>query len=353
MNSTCVGGNQTSLNSTCVEVNVKSLPSYWGPRNIFVNVLAAVIIIFNILLIYIILGSKTLRNQRFNLIMISLALTDCLCGVVIPFNTLRFKRWELGYPMCHIITSLVVILCSSSIYNFIGVNIDRLIAIKDPANYRNDHSRTNVKRGILLCWILSLLPAVPMWIPAFDTRTSVDDGSMTTCSFPYDSVEWVWWAAATAFIIPTIIILITWCLIIHHFVKNPLMGNSGKAQKYHRKISLIMGIITGAFLICWWPYAIIFMLNDNAKYKIVLGNVVVLAYSNSLINPVIYMVINKHVREAVWNLITFKGVNNVRDIDIELDSDGAGKRFFQTVRRMTSTSSAKIGKLGKSGSSDK
>ena len=53
-----------------------------------------------------------------------------------------------------------------------------------------------------------------------------------------------------------------------------------KAQKYHRKISLIMGIITGAFLICWWPYAIIFMLNDNAKYKIVLGNVVVLAYSN-------------------------------------------------------------------------
>ena len=63
MNSTCVGGNQTSLNSTCVEVNVKSLPSYWGPRNIFVNVLAAVIIIFNILLIYIILGSKTLRNQ--------------------------------------------------------------------------------------------------------------------------------------------------------------------------------------------------------------------------------------------------------------------------------------------------
>ena len=109
----------------------------------------------------------------------------------------------MGKPMCHIITSLVVILCSSSIYNFIGVNIDRffvsflalfdldnprLMAIKDPANYRNQ-SRTVVKKGILLCWILSLLPAVPMWIPAFDTRTSIDDGSLSTCSFPYDSVS--------------------------------------------------------------------------------------------------------------------------------------------------------------------
>merc|ERR1712126_138855 len=157
MNSTCSEANVSGLqNSTCGGGSVRSdPPSYWTTRNIFVNVLATIIIVFNVLLIYIILGSKTLRNQRFNLIMISLALTDCMGGIVIPFNTLRFKRWEMGKPMCHIITSLVVILCSSSIYNFIGVNIDRLMAIKDPANYRNQ-SRTVVKKGILLCWILSL-----------------------------------------------------------------------------------------------------------------------------------------------------------------------------------------------------
>ena len=59
--------------------------------------------------------------------MISLAVTDLLCGIVIPFNTLRFKRlastthcihvlyispfrWTLGRFMCQFITSAVVIL---------------------------------------------------------------------------------------------------------------------------------------------------------------------------------------------------------------------------------------------------
>ena len=50
--------------------------------------------------------------------------------------------------------------------------------------------------------------------------------------------------------------------------------------------------MSAAFLICWWPYAIIFMLGrlvlrtDHGK---LLGNVVVPAYLNSLINPILVM----------------------------------------------------------------
>ena len=85
--------------------------------------------------------------------MVSLACTDLGCGIVIPFNTLRVCRWglggemwhlvtrdtwllvtrdtcpvcrwELGREMCYTITSLVVILLSASVYNFVCVNIDR------------------------------------------------------------------------------------------------------------------------------------------------------------------------------------------------------------------------------------
>ena len=66
MNLTCVETNVTSLqNSTCFGASsvTSDPPSCWTTRNIFVNVLATIIIVFNILLIYIILGSKTLRNQ--------------------------------------------------------------------------------------------------------------------------------------------------------------------------------------------------------------------------------------------------------------------------------------------------
>ena len=34
-------------------------------------------------------------------------------------------RWGLGREMCYTVTSLVVILLSASVYNFVCVNIDR------------------------------------------------------------------------------------------------------------------------------------------------------------------------------------------------------------------------------------
>ena len=43
--------------------------------------------------------------------------------------------------------------------------------------------------GIFLCWLLSLLPAVPMMLPWSDTRTINNDGSGCLCDFPYKSVS--------------------------------------------------------------------------------------------------------------------------------------------------------------------
>lgn len=74
-----------------------------------------------------------------------------------------------------------------------------------------------------------------------------------------------------------------------------------------------MGIITSAFLICWWPYAILFMMKGSGKEikGIWIWNVVVLAYFNSLINPVLYIVINKDVRQSVVNLFTCKNIEKI------------------------------------------
>ena len=83
---------------------------YWSWRNTTVNILAVLIVFCNSLLIYVIRSSNTLRKQvhlqklwklckyhnpfpqRFNLVMTSLACTDLLCGILIPFNTLRVCR---------------------------------------------------------------------------------------------------------------------------------------------------------------------------------------------------------------------------------------------------------------------
>ena len=60
-------------------------------------------------------------------------------------------RWQYGELLCDLVTSMVVITMSSSVYNYLGVNIDRVLAIKYPLEYfvgrRWWARRNNVKVG--------------------------------------------------------------------------------------------------------------------------------------------------------------------------------------------------------------
>ena len=49
--------------------------------------------------------------------------------------------------MCSAVTSLVVILMSASVYNFVLVNLDRLLVFKLPFQQQADSSRKNIKIG--------------------------------------------------------------------------------------------------------------------------------------------------------------------------------------------------------------
>merc|ERR1712062_310319 len=71
-----------------------------------------------------------------------------------------------------------------------------------------------------------------------------------------------------------------------------------------------MGTITLAFLLCWWPYAVIFVrgtLMEGEEEKKTTGrllyNMVIPAYLNSLINPLLYIALKEDVRDTLKNLI--------------------------------------------------
>ena len=52
-------------------------------------------------------------------------------------------------------------------------------------------------------------------------------------------------------------------------------------------------------MLCWWPYAIILMVERENKR--LLDDMILLPYLNSLINPCLYMIINRDVRTALKN----------------------------------------------------
>ena len=94
--------------------------------------------------------------------------------------------------MCHLMTTLEVVLLCASINNFVLVNLDRLLSLKFPLTY-NNKSQTSfkiIKIGIAISCLASFLPALPMWIPSvYSTKGNETDGSGLICAFPYQSVS--------------------------------------------------------------------------------------------------------------------------------------------------------------------
>jgi 5-hydroxytryptamine receptor 7 len=116
-----------------------------------------------------------------NILIVSLAVSDILVGLIImplamgiltfhfnPINLSSFilvpeiaNRWILGSIMCDIWTSTDVLLCSSSILNFLVISIDRYFIIKHPFKYAPMRTVKLLSLMITGVWILSALVSLP------------------------------------------------------------------------------------------------------------------------------------------------------------------------------------------------
>ena len=74
-----------------------------------------------------------------------------------------------------------------------------------------------------------------------------------------------------------------------------------------KKITMMMGVITAVFLLSVSPYFFFFMSSQDQEQKeTTLPTIVIVMYLNSLINPLLYIVINSNIRQATVHLLTCK-----------------------------------------------
>lgn len=80
-----------------------------------------------------------------------------------------------------------------------------------------------------------------------------------------------------------------------------------------RKATKTLGIILGAFIICWLPFFVVTLVmgicEDCWSHPVLFDVFTWLGYLNSLINPVIYTVFNDEFKQAFHKLIKFKRCN--------------------------------------------
>lgn len=145
-----------------------SYPSYdgaliWGITDLFIVIFT---LAGNILTVCAIRLSKKLSAVMSNHFIFSLALSDIMVALFMPYHYAFYVMDELGSnkKTCILRFTLICLACSCSIYNLLAIAFDRYVAIVHPLHYTRYMTNRTVYTIIFIGWVVSVsLATVPIY----------------------------------------------------------------------------------------------------------------------------------------------------------------------------------------------
>ncbi|KAG7492768.1 hypothetical protein MATL_G00017750 [Megalops atlanticus] len=305
----------------------------------------------NLLVVISVCFVKKLR-QPSNYLIVSLAVADLSVALaVMPFvsiTDLIGGQWIFGQLFCNVFIAMDVMCCTASIMTLCVISIDRYLGITKPLTYPVRQSGRCMAKIVLSVWLLSASITLP---PLFGWAQNLNDGKVCLISQDFG---YTIYSTAVAFYIPMSVMLIMYYRIYRaaqvSAAKHTIAGfpradedesvdcvtaamklqkeveecaNFSRLLKSDRKnISIFkreqkaattLGIVVGAFSVCWLPF---FILSTARPFICgvqcscipfwVERTLLWLGYANSLINPFIYAFFNRDLRTTYRNLLRCK-----------------------------------------------
>ncbi|KAI7804823.1 5-hydroxytryptamine receptor 1B [Triplophysa rosa] len=326
------------------------------------GVLTLATILSNAFVIATISQSRKLQTPA-NFLIASLAVTDLLVSVlVMPICALYTvtREWTLGQIICDIWLSSDITCCTASILHLCVIALDRYWAITDAVEYAKKRTQARAAGMVATAWII----AISISLPPFFWR-QVKAGELTTCTVNTDHIFYTVYSTFGAFYIPTLLLIALYGRIYVEARKRILKQSPKKAGKRltsahlitnspasvastsplhcgrqdlcsdtgsmnsdnqirvtvsdsllekkrisaarERKATKTLGIILGAYIVCWLPFfifALLVPLCPSCGFSPELFDFFTwLGYLNSLINPIIYTMSNDDFKKAFHKLI--------------------------------------------------
>uniref|UniRef100_A0A671Q7Q7 5-hydroxytryptamine receptor 7 n=1 Tax=Sinocyclocheilus anshuiensis TaxID=1608454 RepID=A0A671Q7Q7_9TELE len=275
----------------------------------------------NLLVVISVCFVKKLK-QPSNYLIVSLAVADLSVAVVVmPFvsiTDLIGGQWIFGRVFCNVFIAMDVMCCTASIMTLCVISIDRYLGITKPLTYPVRQSGKCMAKIVLFVWLLSASITLP---PLFGWAQNVNDDNVCLIS---QDLGYTIYSTAVAFYIPMSVMLIMYYRIYRvakvSAAKHTIAGfpkaedeesmNCVTAVLKEQKAAATLGIVVGAFTVCWLPF---FLLSTARPFICgvqcscvplwVERTLLWLGYANSLINPFIYAFFNRDLRTTYHNLI--------------------------------------------------
>ncbi|XP_038629881.1 5-hydroxytryptamine receptor 7 [Scyliorhinus canicula] len=306
---------------------------------------------------------KKLR-QPSNYLIVSLALADLSVALaVMPFvivTDLIGGQWIFGQVFCNVFIAMDVMCCTASIMTLCVISIDRYLGITRPLTYPVRQNGKGMAKMILCVWLLAASITLP---PLFGWAKNINDGKVCLISQDFG---YTIYSTAVAFYIPMSVMLLMYHQIFktakksaakHTFAGFPRQGGKRMSEggkigmkprkeseecahfarllkndrknmsifKREQKAATTLGIVVGAFTVCWLPFFILstarpFICGTECScIPLWLERTIMwFGYTNSLLNPFIYALFNRDLRTTYHNLLRCR----YRNINRKLSAAG-------------------------------
>lgn len=339
----------------------------------------------NLLVIVSVMRHRKLRVIT-NYFVVSLALADMLVAIwAMCFNAsveITEGKWLFGYFMCDVWNSLDVYFSTVSILHLCCISVDRYYAIVQPLDY--PLIMTQKKLGIMLA-VVWCSPALVSFLPIFmgwyttPEHLSFRKSHPDLCEFQVNKTYAVI-SSSVSFWVPGVIMIFMYyriyieadrqermlyrskvatALLNKHLQINGIAAGvsvgspetlrplaTTSKMKRERKAARTLGIIMSAFLACWLPFFLWYLITTLCGPDVcycphsVVATVFWIGYFNSALNPIIYAYFNREFRAAFKK--TLQSCCNQIRLAFPSQSSRTTRRHRGTIGQSNASSGAEI-----------
>ncbi|NXV26454.1 BKRB2 protein, partial [Rissa tridactyla] len=241
----------------------------------------------------------------------NMALADLLLVCTLPFWAINISnnfQWPFGLFLCKAVNIMSNMNFYSSIYFLTLVSVDRYLALVKTMSLGRMRRTACAKWNSFVVWMCALLICSPAMV--FRNLKYYEEYNITACGLVYPDS---YWEPINNCLLNIVGFVIPLCVITYCTVQIIKALQSSELQKLklvqmERKATMLVLAVLLLFIVCWLPFQISTFI-DTICYLVptfkcleeindILTQVATYcAYSNSCLNPVLYVIVGKHFQK--------------------------------------------------------
>ncbi|TNN33096.1 B2 bradykinin receptor [Liparis tanakae] len=249
----------------------------------------------------------------------NLAAADLVLVSCLPFWAVNVSNgfdWPFGRFMCKAVNLGIKINTYCTINFLVLISMDRYVALVHTLSHGRMRRTKYAKLGCVLMWGVGLLLSVPTLV--FRDVKHFPEYGVTACFLEYPNLSAALFfdvmLIVFSFIVP--ISIISFCTVkIIQALKVQVAGRVS-AERGEQKATHLMLAVLLAFLVCWLPFHAVTVLDVLSRAGLLGGCALesvleicnqiftYLAMFNSVLNPVVYVIVGKNFRKKVFEIFT-------------------------------------------------